>query len=255
MAATNSPFFLTPKEWEEMPSRFAMNAEEVDKPLLSSILAFELLDKEKCARYLDWLGAHIGAPSRRVTASMLAKRYAYLVVSPVLHAMTMYNKGLGLSLGNCRLIAPDYSGCLPERSKFPELLFDGPPLMMSVPAAGGRTSWRDGILRELFAGHLSPLFRSLAEAGGVPQAILWENTAVRIAPVYEDVLSIETARNDYNYIIQDAAAELFGQRRNPLSPFLEPAAPRAAFLAERVRKTCCLYYEMAPEYCRKCPKA
>lgn len=255
MAATNSPLFLTPKEWEELPSRFAMTSKEVERPLLSSMLVAELLDKENCARYLDWLGAHIGAPSRRVTASMLAKRYAYLVVSPMLHAMTMYNKGLGLSLGNCRLITPDYSGLLPERSKFPELLLDGQPVMMSIPDAGGRLPWRDEILRELFAGHIAPLFRALAEAGGVPQAILWENTAVRIAPVFEDVLSIETARNDYNYIVEGAAAELFGQRRNPLSSFLEPASPKAAFLAERVRKTCCLYYEMAPEYCRKCPKA
>jgi ferric iron reductase protein FhuF len=89
----------------------------------------------------------------------------------------------------------------------------------------------------------------------VPQAILWENAAVRIAPVYEDVLSIETAREDYNYIVSGASAEMFGERRNPLAAFLEPASPKVAFLAERVRKTCCLYYEMAPEYCRKCPKA
>ncbi|OBR67839.1 hypothetical protein A7K91_08945 [Paenibacillus oryzae] len=255
MAAANSPLFLTPKEWEGLPSRFAMDAKEIEMPLLSSILASELLDKENCVRYLDWLGAHIGAPSRRVAASMLAKRYAYLVIAPVLHAMTGYNKGLGLSLDNCRLITPDYSGILPERSKFPELLLDGQALMMSIPAAGERFPWRDDILKELFAGHIAPLFRVLAEAGGVPKAILWENAAVRIAPVFEDVLFIETAREDYNYIVSGASAELFGERRNPLLAFLEPASPKASFLAERVRKTCCLYYEMAPEYCRKCPKA
>ncbi len=255
MAAANGFLFLTPKEWEELPSRFVMDAKEIERPLLSSILASELLDKENCVRYLDWLGAHIGAPSRRVTASMLAKRYAYLVIAPVLHAMTGYNKGLGLSLDNCRLITPDYSGILPERTKFPELLLDGQEAMMSIPPVGERLSWRYKTLKRLFSSHISPLFKALAEAGGVPQAILWENAAVRIAPVYEDVLSIETAREDYNYIVSGAPAELFGERRNPLSAFLEPASPKVAFLAERVRKTCCLYYEMAPEYCRKCPKA
>lgn len=252
MAAANGWSGLSSMEREGLPGGLGLAGQEVDAPVLFSVSVAELQDTERCAEYLDRLGAHIGSPNRRVSASMLAKRYAHLAITPVLHGITWYQKGIRLSPDDCVLVCRDYSSFSREMSKFPELMVRD--LSIAVPEKGARTLWRETMLTELFAGHVTPLFRVLSEAGGVPMAILWENAAVRIAPLYEDELDAEQARDDYGYIARHAPADVFGQRKHPLLPYLEAETATAEAFAARGRKTCCLYYEMAPEYCRKCPK-
>ncbi|MBP1994207.1 IucA/IucC family C-terminal-domain containing protein [Paenibacillus eucommiae] len=256
------PASLTQMEWESLSTSFSLSLYDNSRPFIQSLSPVDLLEREKCERYLDWLMAYIGAPSRRVTASMLAKRYAFLTVAPVLYAMTMYDKGLRLSSGNCRLVSPDYSGCDQEKSRFPDLTLNG--LQVTEPAAGKRQEWRDHVLHDIFAGHLSPIFRSLSEVGRVPMAILWENTAVRIVPLYEDGLEESDGTaiglvkqricDDFDYIAHKAPASLFGEPRNPLSRFMGSTVMGSPVEeATGIRQTCCLFYEIAAEYCRKCP--
>ncbi|WP_087571715.1 ferric iron reductase [Paenibacillus sp. MY03] len=254
MAATNGRTFLSQEERRELPGEFRMIEDGADlPPLLADVRVSELLNKELCGDYLDWLGKHIGALSRRVTASMLAKRYGYLLVAPVLHAMTGFNKGLMLTPMQCRLISPDYSGCAAGKSSFPELAVEG--LTVTVPLAGEREKWREDVLCGLFADHAAPLFKTLSECARVPMAILWENAAVRIAPPYEEEeFEGPHAEEDYVYMSSPSSASLFGEKRNPLAKFMGGAARASGIYSARPRLTCCLYYEMAPEYCRKCPK-
>ncbi|WP_338551873.1 IucA/IucC family C-terminal-domain containing protein [Paenibacillus sp. KS-LC4] len=261
MERDNMSINLSPAQWKELEARFKFMPEKKDLPAGLAIIAQDLLNRENCESYLDQLANEIGAPSRRVAASMLAKRYAFLFVAPVLYAMTVYNKGLSLTLNNCRLTSPDESESKASGSKFPNLSVDG--LEITEPEAGKRREWREHLLRQLFAEHLSPLFRSLSEAGKVPLAILWENAFVRIVPLYEDGLEeaegdssvIQRLHADFKFMTEPASAELFGERRNPLARFIKPShAGIAGEMIASIRQTCCFYYEMSSEYCRACPK-
>jgi ferric iron reductase protein FhuF len=259
LAIHNLPTSLTEAEWESLASRFSLTKGDIDRPSLHSVPSGRLLEREACGRYLDALSLEIGSPSRRVTASMLAKRYAFVCVSPVLYAMTMFDKGLRLSLEHCRLESYLDRGGDSGNSRFPNYSLAG--LEVWKPAPGSRREWREALLLELFAGHLSPLFAALSDLAKVPAAILWENAAVRILPLYEEAADKETdmaarhrIREDFEYIASTAPGSLFGQRTNPLRRFLGSRdCTGSADAQARTRLTCCLYYEMSAEYCRACP--
>jgi len=253
---------LTAAEREYLTKRFDLLFRQVDSrpsDQPQDMRVDELLDPEKGAAYLDWLGGRIGSPSRRVTASTLAKRYAFVAISPVLYAMTVYNKGLSLSLERCTLQTSAGLDDHPGGTKLPRLGLTA--CHVTEPMPGQRNEWREKLVHGLFAGHLTPVFHALSEIAKVPKVILWENAVVRIVPLFEDALekaADETAacriREDFHYIAHDSAGIWYGERRNPLSKLIGPLDLEAD--DERgswLRRTCCLYYEISAEYCRLCP--
>ncbi|GKU80055.1 hypothetical protein L3i20_v244520 [Paenibacillus sp. L3-i20] len=191
---------------------------------------------------------------------MLGKRYAFLTVAPVLYSMTVYNKGLILSLESCRLEPPDGGAGNVSGSKFPELHLS--EYAVTEPKAGARQKWREDVVRSIFADHLTKVFRSLSQVGGVPMAILWENAFVRIIRVYEeesdreeDLAAKVLIHEDFDYIVRIAEAGMFGERRNPLTQFVSMMNNTTICdTTNKLRKTCCLYYEISSEYCLACPK-
>ncbi|WP_054025207.1 IucA/IucC family C-terminal-domain containing protein [Bacillus sp. FJAT-28004] len=251
---------LSKSEWGNLKSRYHFSYENNTHSADRFIYSRNLLNKELCETYLDSLASEIGSPSRRVTASMLAKRYAFLVVAPVLYAMTVYDKNLLLKLDNCRLVSPSDSEFNVTKSKFPNLSFEEPSV--TEPVAGKRKEWRDHVLRQLFAEHISPLFHALSLFGGIPLVILWENVMVRMAPIYEDGLEEETnpailqrLHEDFTFITQTAPGSIFGERRNPFTKFMSKTNIGTMSELPDIRQTCCFYYEMSSaEYCRACPK-
>ncbi|MFC5652654.1 IucA/IucC family C-terminal-domain containing protein [Paenibacillus solisilvae] len=224
----------------------------------SSISMADLVDEAKCAAYLDRLTGALGSPSRMITASQFAKRYAFLAAAPSLYAMTVFDKGLDLSLKNCHLVAPE--GQLGAAGLS---LAD---LQVTVPTAGNRAEWRQGLINGLFADNLAPVLRTLSQAANIPMAILWENTAVRVYSLYEkriaeradsEAQSRSRAQDDYEYLVRQAPAALFGEKENPLATFFGTAKTDSSTPSSaRIRKTCCFYYEVSSirEYCSACPK-
>lgn len=245
---------LTPAEWQELADDYGLAMHDASRPLIRQIAVSELLDPRLCADYIGWLAEYIGAPSLRVAASMLAKRYGYLLIAPSVYAMTAYDKALLPEPRQCLLITPD-PATEPGRTTFPDLALTG--LQVVSPGPAGRAAWRESWLRELFRGHLTPLLQSLAAVSQTPRAVLWENIYVRIAPLLTEDFDEAPSRRrtDAAYLLADAAPELFGERRHPFARFVPKAdcgGLAAAGSAERL--TCCFYYEMSDEYCRKCPK-
>jgi len=250
---------LTDKEREELSRRYGLAF--ADGPVLpGAVRISDLLNPDVCAGYLDRFGEEIGSPSRRVSASMLAKRYAHVAVSPVLYAMTVYGKGLLLDARDCWLVSPSEERVAAGGSRFPDLAVTS--LTVVVPEAGNRREWRERVVRGMFAEHLALLFRVLAAEGPAAPATLWENAAVRIGPVYEGRLEdAETAaeisriQEDYEYVTLAGDGSLFGERRNPFVPCMNPATPGAPGpTRRRQRRTCCHYDEISSEYCLACPK-
>lgn len=218
-----------------------------------------LLDVQQCQAVLDALGPAIGASSRAITASLLGKRIAFLVVSASLYAMSVLNRGLDMRLANCVTDYTHHTGAW--RSKM--LLKD---LTVTRPDPADRGAWRDTVVQGIFAGHLAPLWVALHHASGIAPRILWENTAVRVYSLYEkriarlaDATVRAQAADDFRYLTGAADSALFATEHNPLAQYF--FAPRsvqrgdAPALRVRVRKTCCLYYMATTpaQYCSTCP--
>ncbi|MGW8959211.1 hypothetical protein [Paenibacillus sp. NPDC055715] len=62
-----------------------------------------MLNAAQCAMYLDRLAGLHNFSSRKVTASVLTKRYGFLIVSPALYAMSVYNEMLEVQIADCTI--------------------------------------------------------------------------------------------------------------------------------------------------------
>lgn len=215
-----------------------------------------LLDVAVCRSWLQVLRPRIDAPSLPATASLFAKRWAFLVTGAPLYAMSVFDKGLATGLDAVSLDA-DYA----DRLWVSHLRLRNPAVSLA-PAGAARDAWRTEVATRLFAGHLAPLWRALSAAGGVAERILWENTAVRAYSLYEgrldgvDPTALARAQADFAWLRRDAPPAVFGLDHNPLARYdAAPTPVPGRAQPVRFRKTCCLYYQVphAREYCRACP--
>ncbi|SDG25136.1 Ferric iron reductase protein FhuF, involved in iron transport [Fontibacillus panacisegetis] len=249
---------LDKREWEYLTQNLRLTT-EVSSEREFSMASSDLLDEELCGNYLDRLTAVFESPSRRVTASMLAKRYAFMVVSPSLYAMSMFDKGLKLPLKDSHIESGFRNEAWLPSLRLSKMEFTEPADRDSYRH---RELWRDVVVRSIFADHLAPLWGALSRAANIPKPILWENTAVYVYFLYETRIAGEAegarkavVEKDFDYLL-NAPAELFGESRNPLSQFYSPKlVVEGSDKPVRMRKTCCQYYTTSKErhYCNSCP--
>lgn len=128
----------------------------------------------------------------------------------------------------------------------------GVPVRASAATAEPARADRTAALAALLPGHLAPLQRALAAAGGLPAKVFWAN----LGNALDAALA---ARGD------PAAAELadrlFAPPRaawsdgpNPLYRPVVHVPPPGGGAPRRVRRVCCLRYLIAGEpYCGSCP--
>lgn len=248
---------LEAEEWAYLTTHFHLYASESTNAA-SSLPAADLLDLEKCVAFLDRLTEILQSPSRRVTASLFAKRYVFLAVMPRLYAMTLYNKGVSAAMAHSHL---EWST---ERGEHWLSAVRLSRFQLSLPAEGARSQWRDALLWQLFAENIAPTWRAIAQAANVSKLVLWENTAVRLFSLYEKrMLAMATSEqqrariaDDFAYLLCRAPAVLFGEAKNPFALFAGDTCTGAAVKpAVRIRKTCCYYYAVseARDYCSVCP--
>jgi ferric iron reductase protein FhuF len=125
-----------------------------------------------------------------------------------------------------------------------------------------REQWREKILYDLFAAHITPVLEMLKKVSRVSSSILWENVAVRINPIYKELLEENSSDkvkrerliNDFNFL-KNANGDLFHLKENPLKPYLKIGEE---LTLNPCRKTFCMYYKLGEDaegigYCRVCP--
>lgn len=211
------------------------------------------LDAAECAERLDHLAARMGAPSRRVAASLLTKRLGFLTTGVAFHALSAYGLRLDLSPGNVWIEDGHAQG------RWQSAL----PLTDTRPLSGveDHATIRALAARSLFGDLLRPLWETLARVGRVSPRILWENAAVRLYSLYDrrlvelaDPMVRARCAEDFAWLLAATPAEL-GLETNPLAQFRRSATRNAAGRDTRFRRTCCFYYQAtAPaEYCSNCP--
>jgi len=246
-----------PEERDLLVNQYRLTFEPLSDRTLS-ISSADLLNADRCREYLDRMGELYETTSRAAAASMFAKRYAYLTIASSLYAMTMLNKGMDYSAANGHLES-HWQG----QAWLPKMrLTDS---RISQPADGERNVWRDRVIQTIFAGNLSPVWRSISASAKVSTAVLWENTAIYVYHLYENVFGEGAScerharlEEDYRYLLTEAPAALFGEKYNPLARFNSPKqATATSDKPIRIRRTCCYYYLAADEpddYCPTCPK-
>lgn len=220
-----------------------------------SLSARALVAEDACEQLLARLGPVIGSPTPAITASLLAKRFAFLATGACLYAMSACDKGLLLSLDESVV----------EYGHDDGLWTSAMPLPDRAPqryAPGAREVWRATIVTALFAEVLAPLWQTFNRVSGISRRILWENTAVRVYSLYEKRLSKvddpqirRRCQADFEWLLQEAEPALFGLDYNPLRHFRRPPTLLADGRHLRFRRTCCFYYAASDpvEYCSACP--
>ncbi|MBA4494729.1 IucA/IucC family C-terminal-domain containing protein [Paenactinomyces guangxiensis] len=224
--------------------------------LLASCHAKDLVDPEKCHHYLTCLSDRLGSPSLLVTASQFSKRYTFLAVLPVLYAMSVYNKGLDVSVENCYV-----ESAYQKENWLPKLRLDS---WVTTEPGLNRSRWRKEIVKSIFADHISGVWQVLSKCAGISCSILWENTAIYVYWLYEKKLAdapeaIRTrVKEDFQFLIRHAPADCFGGCTQPLAKYYsETNMTDRSDPPVRIRKTCCLYYHLnaAGKCCSGCPRS
>ncbi|MCR8842088.1 (2Fe-2S)-binding protein [Paenibacillus sp. SC116] len=247
---------FTPDELEMLTAKYRFTMEESSDEIYS-IRALDFLDKDNNIAYFDKVASIYESTSEVVTASMFAKRYACLSIASGLYAMSMYNKSMDYSLENCHM----------------ESIFHGEAWLpcvrltnseVSQPEARSRNEWRDRVIQNIFADNVARVWDSFAKSVKISKSVLWENTAIYVYWLYENQFgegasACQQAQllEDYQYLVDEAPAHLFGESKNPLKKFNSPKkVTTASETPLRIRKTCCYYYQVADdnEYCPTCPK-
>ncbi|WP_300003966.1 IucA/IucC family C-terminal-domain containing protein [uncultured Cedecea sp.] len=218
-----------------------------------SLSARSLLDTDNCRQMLTTIMPLTGAPDLGIAASLFVKRLAFLVTGNVLYAMSVFDKGLVLSLEGCQLEYAHDNGLW--TSSLSADMKEG-----NAPAVG-REQWREEIVGALFKDFFVPLLDVLSRVGDIPMHILWENVAVRVYSLYQgrmdglDPQQEQRRRTDYDWLLKQADATVFGLPWNPLKRFNRPLKQTITGEQIRFRRTCCFYYKATTpvEYCHNCP--
>lgn len=241
---------LSSKEFVFLSNNFSLTKEKY-KAKKNCIRSEEFLDEKKCLSILEELSICMNSSSLKITASLLSKRISYLAIFPALYSLSVYNKGLDLSLKNCFL---DYN-------------FDNNLWLSKLPikdlnvsqldVSNNRNKFREEIIRNLFLKHLFPLLNVLCKVSSVSEHIIWENMAVRLYSLYDKKISKEE-NDDFSFLLNIPdykAKEFFGISFNPIKYFNTYKIKNRQTNKFSIRKTCCYYYKVSldNEYCKNCP--
>ncbi len=244
--------YLASEEWRQTAADHSIRFGEPPSDSVLTLALSELTEEAACLEYVNWFREYIDAPDLQVAASMLAKRLGYLWTAPLVTALTFHQQQVSVDLRSSFLYHPvlEKEGM----TRFPFLAVNN---VRSESLTENREARRAEAIREMFAEQLTPILKILSKIAPLPMSILWENIMVRIGPLYRleaeySAREAEQVRADFAYLTQEAPGAVFDQRKNPFTRFTTCENDIPAARSERL--TCCFYYRMSNEYCRKCPK-
>ncbi|QJD88029.1 (2Fe-2S)-binding protein [Cohnella herbarum] len=248
-------FAMLPEEMNVLTQHFRLTLEpSLDRRI--SIPSVSLLDRDKGLELMDKVSTVFETSSKVAVVSLFAKRYGFMSILSGLYAMTMFDKSLNYSIENCHL-----ESSYRDQAWLPKvrlIRWD-----VSRPVEGCREEWRDQVLRTIFAGNIAKVWRALTKIAPISASVLWENAAIYVYWLYENRIEEGASeaqksriRDDFQYLINEAPATLFGETSNPFKKFnSDKIMIPTSDVPLRIRKTCCYYYQTSDEeYCPTCPK-
>lgn len=212
------------------------------------------MDESKVKVQLLWIQETMEAASLRAAASMLAKRYSFVVVA-ALYSFIVFQKKINASTKNVSLHTEQV-----ETMWLPKVFIS--EIETTEVTEDNREILLDELLDELFAHQIEPMWSVLRKVTKISKLTLWENVAVYIHWLYDLLLANEEIDNvkvqkNLRYVLEEAEGRHFGScHNNPLARYSSPPQYIEKQKQEiRVRKTCCLSYQTGAKetYCRTCP--
>ncbi|WP_442596033.1 IucA/IucC family C-terminal-domain containing protein [Neobacillus sp. D3-1R] len=203
--------------------------------------------------YLQKVKNGICAPNEKVAASMIIKRYAFFAAMSFF-TMSHSDRALNVKTSNITLVSHYEDGNWLPKFYFKDLSFH--------PMQGDRKKWREQYVKDVFAHHIFLLIEKISKTAKISKLILWENIAVYLFWLYENVLESnaerkEIVREDFNYLFFEAPGHLFGAyNHNPLSKYdSKKIYHQQTEKYIRIRKTCCFSYKLegSNKRCSICP--
>lgn len=203
--------------------------------------------------YIRKVMVGIGAPNEKVAASMIMKRYAFFAAM-ALFTMSHSNRLLNIRTNNVTLVSHFEEGHWLPKFYLKDMSFQ--------TLSGNRADGRKQYVQELFANHIYLLMDQLSHLTKISKLILWENIAVYLFWLYENVLDgneeqKSIMREDFQYLFHQAPGHVFGAyNNNPLTKYdsekkYNPGNDKYI----RYRKTCCFSYKLEGNHkrCATCP--
>ena len=195
----------------EAKSRFLF-----DKPPSREMFPLsDFLEADTLIAFLEKEACRIGTNNKKVAASVLLKRYAFLAVG-TLAAWSFFRKPLVFSAKNIWLV-----DCNKSEPWLPNFFID-------------TAAWDEGTgqIRNPL-NHIGRVIESARKATDLSSLIMWENIAVYIFWLYEIVLKEEQfahirerATADFVWLLSPEQAGLFGDyQSNPLARYYKEKTP------------------------------
>lgn len=244
------------QEWEEL-KKYRLTTETQEHSYSPLMITLDNLLQRDCLHdFLHQITAHIGSPTIKVTASMLTKRFAFLVAAQ-LYAMTVFNKQIRVPLGEMQLITD------PNDPLWLPVFYINKAQSTSV--TDNRDAWRKDVISSFFAEQLSPIVDNVQKVSKQSHHVLWENISIYIYWLYETVIMAtdqedtkRRAKSDFQYLTEEAPVHVFGAcGENPIATHFH-AKQFIPHLGEevRVRTTCCYFYTLTgtKDRCKICPQ-
>jgi ferric iron reductase protein FhuF len=218
-------------------------------------LTIEVSDllSEELISYTQKVKIGIGAPNEKVAASMIIKRYAFLAAM-AMFTMSHSDRKLNITPNNVTLVSHYEDGHWLPKFYLKDLRFQ--------EMGEHRELKREQYLKDLFANHITILINQLSVSTKISKLILWENIAVYLFWLYENVLNTNEERKDileedFLYLFYEAPGDVFGEYKyNPLTKFDSAKVYQIAIDKHiRFRKTCCFSYQLdgKQKRCATCP--
>ncbi len=242
---------LSRKEQSELAEKFRCTFTDNSLYRLSPT---SCMDESKVKVQLLWVQQTMKAANLRAAASMLAKRYSFVVVA-ALYSFIVFQKKINASTKNISLHTEEV-----ETMWLPKVFIS--EIETTEVTEDNREILLDELLDELFAYQLEPIWSALRKVTKISKLTLWENVAVYIHWLYDMLLANEEIdkmelQKDLRYVLEEAEGHHFGSyHNNPLARYsLPPEYAERQKQEIRVRQTCCLSYQTGAKetYCRTCP--
>ncbi|CAH0344693.1 IucA/IucC family C-terminal-domain containing protein [Bacillus sp. CECT 9360] len=243
---------LTEQEIEALsPFRFACHADSSS----FSFPATDLLRTDKLNGILLAIQKRLETPDLKVAASLLMKRYGFYAVINM-YTMSVLNKKIYSPIENITFQDSGKTGWIPN------IVYKD---FSVVPLKSDRVKRREEVCRGTFAEHLYPVIESLSVETGLSKLIMWENIAIYLFWLYENLLEqykdaneAETIQSDFHYLLVQAPGSIFGKlAENPLGYYYtEKIYVPAQDKQVRIRETCCFSYKISTNnnFCGGCPR-
>ncbi|MFZ7823374.1 IucA/IucC family C-terminal-domain containing protein [Priestia sp. 40] len=242
---------LNKKEQSELAEKFRCTFKDNSLYRLSPA---SCMDESKVKVQLLWIQETMEAASLRAAASMLAKRYSFVVVA-ALYSFIVFQKKINASTKNVSLHTEEV-----ETVWLPKVFIS--EIETTEVTEDNREILLDELLDELFAHQIEPIWSVLRKVTKISKLTLWENVAVYIHWLDDLLLANEEIDNvqvqkNLRYVLEEAEGRHFGSyHHNPLARYSSsPQYIEKQKQEIRGRQTCCLSYQTGAKetYCRTCP--